>query len=188
MGIDISHKHDRKVARKRPKSKNVYLGLLVKVYRFLARRTDAKFNRVILKRLFMSRINRPPMALSKVVRFMKKPGRENKIAVVVGTITDDVRLYEVPKLRVCALHVTDRARARIHKAGGEIMNFDELAVKSPRGQNTVLIQGRRTAREACRHFGPAPGVPHSHTKPYVRSKGRKFERARGRRKSRGFKV
>ncbi|GBL69584.1 60S ribosomal protein L18, partial [Araneus ventricosus] len=48
--------------------------------------------------------------------------------------------------------------------------------------------GRRKAREACRHFGKAPGVPHSHTKPYVRSKGRKFERARGRRKSRGFKV
>ncbi|GBM33712.1 60S ribosomal protein L18, partial [Araneus ventricosus] len=48
--------------------------------------------------------------------------------------------------------------------------------------------GRRKAREACRHFGKAPGVPHSHTKPYVRSKGRKFERARGRRKSRGFKA
>ncbi|GFR03722.1 60S ribosomal protein L18 [Trichonephila clavata] len=47
--------------------------------------------------------------------------------------------------------------------------------------------GARTAREACKHFGKAPGVPHSHTKPYVRSKGRKFERARGRRKSRGYK-
>ena len=32
------------------------------------------------------------------------------------------------------------------------------------------------------------GVPHSHTKPYVRSKGRKFEKARGRRKSRGYKA
>jgi len=30
-------------------------------------------------------------------------------------------------------------------------------------------------------------MPHSHTKPYVRSKGRKFERARGRRSSRGYK-
>lgn len=28
----------------------------------------------------------------------------------------------------------------------------------------------------------------SHTKPLVRSKGRKFERARGRRKSRGYKC
>jgi hypothetical protein len=34
------------------------------------------------------------------------------------------------------------------------------------------------AGEAVKHFGPAPGVPHSHTKPYVRSKGRKFEKAK----------
>jgi hypothetical protein len=33
----------------------------------------------------------------------------------VGTITDDTRLYEVPKLRVCALRVTETARARILK-------------------------------------------------------------------------
>lgn len=48
--------------------------------------------------------------------------------------------------------------------------------------------GPRMAREAVKHFGPAPGVPHSHTKPYVRSKGRKFEKARGKRKSKAFKV
>jgi len=32
---------------------------------------------------------------------MKKSGRENKTAVVVGTITDDARIYEIPKLKVC---------------------------------------------------------------------------------------
>lgn len=52
----------------------------------------------------------------------------------------------------------------------------------------ILLRGPKNAREAVKHFGPAPGVPHSHSKPYVRSKGRKFERARGRRNSRGFKV
>ncbi len=35
--------------------------------------------------------------------------------MLVGTITDDVRLHEVPKLRVCALRVTETARARILK-------------------------------------------------------------------------
>ncbi|CAN7943707.1 unnamed protein product, partial [Ixodes persulcatus] len=188
QGIDINHKYDRKVVRRRPKSENVYLGLLVKVYRFLARRSGAKFNRIVLKRLFMSRINKPVISLARVTRFMKKPGRENLIAVVVGTVTDDLRLYDVPKLRLCALRVTERARARILKAGGEILTFDQLAVQAPKGKGTVLMQGPRNSREACRHFGPAPGVPHSHTKPYVRSKGRKFERARGRRKSRGYKA
>lgn len=51
----------------------------------------------------------------------------------------------------------------------------------------VVVVGPRKGREAQRHFGPAPGAPHSHTAPYVRSKGRKFERARGRRASRGYR-
>lgn len=51
----------------------------------------------------------------------------------------------------------------------------------------VLLRGHKK-REAVKHFGPAPGVPHSHTKPYVRAKGRKFERARGKRNSKGFRV
>uniref|UniRef100_T1JMH5 Large ribosomal subunit protein eL18 n=1 Tax=Strigamia maritima TaxID=126957 RepID=T1JMH5_STRMM len=186
-GIDICHKHDRKVVRKEPKSQDVYLRLLVKLYRFLARRTGKKFNKIILKRLFMSKINRPPLSLAKLVRLMKKPGRKNKLAVIVGTITNDVRLYDVPAMKICALHVTKGARDRIIRAGGKIMTFDQLALRSPKGKGTVLVQGPRKAREACRHFGPAPGVPHSHTKPYIRSKGRKFERARGRRKSRGYK-
>ncbi|XLR47758.1 hypothetical protein S83_032418 [Arachis hypogaea] len=42
--------------------------------------------------------------------------------------------------------------------------------------------------EAVKHFGPGPSVPHSHTKPYVRSKGRKFERARGRKNNKGLGV
>ncbi|OWF53321.1 60S ribosomal protein L18-like [Mizuhopecten yessoensis] len=188
MGIDICHKGTRKVLRKEPKSQDIYLRLLVKLYRFLARRTNAKFNKIVMKRLFMSKTNRPPMSLARVVRLMKKSGRDSKMAVVVGTITEDIRLLDVPKLRICALKVTERARARILKSGGEIITFDQLALRSPKGQNTVLMQGARKARKAFRHFGRAPGVPHSHTAPYVRAKGRKFERARGRRASRGYKA
>ncbi|KAI0513379.1 hypothetical protein KFK09_009396 [Dendrobium nobile] len=63
-----------------------------------------------------------------------------------------------------------------------------LGYFSLNGHRLVLLRGPKNAREAVKHFGPAPGVPHSHTKPYVRSKGRKFEKARGRRNSRGFRV
>lgn len=35
---------------------------------------------------------------------MKKPGRENKIAVCVGTITEDVRIHKLPKLKVGMFH------------------------------------------------------------------------------------
>merc|ERR1740116_552710 len=114
--------------------------------------------------------------------------KEGKIAVCVGTITDDYRVYDVPELKVCALRFTETARARITKAGGECLTFDKLALRSPLGSGTVLLRGPTKAREAEKHFGRAPGVPNSTTKPYVRAKGRKFEKARGRRKSRGFKV
>lgn len=48
-----------------------------------------------------------------------------------------------------------------------------------------LLKGPKNAREAVKHFGPTPGVPHSHSKPYIRSKGRKFERVRGKRNNKG---
>lgn len=111
----------------------------------------------------------------------------SKIAVLVGTVTDDVRLLDVPKLRICALRFTDAARSRIVKAGGECLTFDQLALQAPTGDGTVLLRGPKNAREAVKHFG-TPGASGSHVKPYVRSKGRKFEKARGRRKSKGFKV
>lgn len=135
----------------------------------------------------MSRINRPPMSIARIGRYMKNK-EEGKIAVVVGTVTDDDRLYEVPKLTVAALRFTKTARARILKAGGETLTLDQLALRAPTGSNTVLLRGPKNAREAVKHFGPAPGVPGSTSKPYVRSKGRKFERARGRRASRGYKA
>merc|ERR1719248_61442 len=115
-------------------------------------------------------------------------GKEGKIAVVVGSVLDDIREVEVPKLTVCALRFTETARARIVKAGGECITFDKLALRAPLGQGTVLLRGPIKSRKAERFFGKAPGVPNSTTAPHVRSNGRKFEMARGRRKSRGFKV
>ena len=164
------------------------------LYRFLARRTDSKFNAVVLKRLYMSRTNRPPMSLSRINRNMK--GKEGKLCVVVGTVTDDSRIVSLPALRVTALRFTEGARARILKAGGECLTFDQLAMTEPKGANTVLLRGALKARKAYRYFGTpsstgltprATGTCHSEARPYVRSKGRKQEKARGRRKGRGFK-
>ncbi|CAH7434580.1 unknown_gene_8381 [Phodopus roborovskii] len=147
MGVDIRYNKDRKFRRQEP-------GHLSAAARQAAQ--------VVQKRLFMSRTNRPPLSLPRMIRKLKFPGRENK---VVGTVTDDVRILEVPKLKVCALRVSSRAE----------------------GRGTVLLSGPRKGREVYQHFGKAPGTPHSHTKPYVCSKCRKFERTRGRRASRGYK-
>jgi large subunit ribosomal protein L18e len=185
MGIDIKKHHVKNKNRTSPVSDDIYLRLLVKLYRFLARRTNSNFNKVVLKRLFMSRVNRPPVSLSRIVRNTKHRVGEGQTVVVVGTITDDVRLLEVPKLSIAALRFTQTAKARILKAGGEALTLDTLALRAPLGQKTILLRGPKNSREVFRHVGAGPG---KHKAPYVRSTGRKFERARGRRASRGFKV
>ncbi len=46
-----------------------------------------------------------------MVRYSK--GKEDKIVVVVGTVTDDDRMRKVPALKICALKFTDSARTYI---------------------------------------------------------------------------
>ena len=138
-----------------------------------------------MKALFLSKINRPPVSISRIGRALKQEGAANKNVVVVGTVTDDARILEFPKTTVAALRFTAGARARIVKAGGEAITLDQLAVRAPKGQNTLILRGPRNSREAVRHFGMGP---HKGKAPRIQSTGRKFERARGRRRSRGFKV
>lgn len=192
MGIDLKSGGRRKGhnVRKAPVSKNVYIKLLEKLYSFLARRAESKFAATIVKRLRMSRINNPPISISRLARYMKD--KDGKTAVIVGGVTDDKRMLEVPALTIAALRFTESARARIKAAGGECITLDELAIRSPKGSNTVLLRGSKSSREAVRHFGHRTSVnnPHTHdgVKPRLISKGRKFEKARGRRRSNGFKV
>lgn len=144
-----------------------------------------------MRRLYMSKTNRPPVSVSRLIYLSRNRGGVSsgseapKTIVIVGSITDDNRVLELPKLSVAALRFTKTARARILAAGGECLTLDQLALRAPKGSNTVLLRGPKNAREAVKHFGMGP---HKNAKPYVRSKGRKFEQGRGRRKSRGFKV
>jgi large subunit ribosomal protein L18e len=145
----------------------------------------------VLKRLQSSRINKAPLSLSRLQKIALRAAEKNKgkdlVYAVVGCVTDDIRVTDVKPISVCALRFTEKARKRIETAGGKCMTFDQLAVNRPKGENVMLVRGSRM-REAKLHFGRAPGLPGSTTKPFVRSKGRKFERARGRRASRGYKA
>lgn len=192
MGIDLKaggRRVGHTSSMKEVKTQNPYNRLLIKLYKFLARRTETKFSATVLKRLHMSKVNRPPIGLNRLAKNMIN--KDGKTAVIVAKVTDDVRMMECPKMSVCALSFTEGARKRILAAGGECITLDQLALRSPKGENTILFRGPKS-REALSHFGHSTSVsnPHTHTavKPYVRSKGRKFERARGRRSSRGFKV
>merc|ERR1712010_370586 len=106
MGIDMkAGGRVKKSGRTAPVSENPYIRLLVKLYRFMARRVECQFNKVILKRLFMSKMNRPPISVSKLV---KLTAGKDQVAVMVGTFSDDVRMLEAPKgLKGCALRFTE---------------------------------------------------------------------------------
>jgi large subunit ribosomal protein L18e len=117
---------------------------------------------VVLKRLNASRVNRVPLGLARVIRYMQSKGE--KIAVVIGTVTDDIRLdgFQVPKLRIAALKFTEGARARITAAGGECLTIDQLAQLRPTGANTE--EGRMPVRPpdtSERLVQPAPPLAHA---------------------------
>ena len=60
------------------------------------------------------------------------------MAVLVGTVTDDVRLFEVPKLQVACLRVTETARARI-LAVSALAAWRLLCVISGRTRATLCL-------------------------------------------------
>jgi len=112
----------------------------------------------------MSRINRPPVSLSRIVANTSEKSN-NKTIVIIGTVTDDNRLLTVPKVSVAALRFTATARARILAAGGEVLTLDQLALRAPTGSNTLLLRGPKNSREAVKHFGFGPHKHKVNTQP-----------------------
>ena len=83
--------------------------------------------------------------------------------MAVGTVMDEMRVQEVPKLKECALHVSTHAQSSILEAGSKILTFNQLSLDSPKG----LLSGPRQGQEVRSRFIKAPGAPHSHTKTYL---------------------
>mmetsp|Transcript_45843 Transcript_45843/g.53001 ORF Transcript_45843/g.53001 Transcript_45843/m.53001 type:complete len:199 (+) Transcript_45843:28-624(+) len=191
MGVDLTGIQKKKrTIRHHTLSSNPYVKLLVKLYKFLAQRTNSGFNKVVYERLIKSRSNRAPISLSRLATVVKRKavwqekGQKAPIAVVVGDVLDDIRLTKIPALRVAALRFSTSARARIAAAGGECLTFDQLALIAPTGKNTLLLRGRKSGRESVKHFGAA-GKPGCHAKARVTSRG--AEVSRGRRAGKAYK-
>merc|ERR1712176_953575 len=99
MGIDLN-KQGRVRSRhfRAAKTNNLYHNLLIKLYGFLARRTDSKFNQIVHKRLNQSNTNRYPISVSRLVKLSNTEDKRNKTLVIVGNVLNDERLITVPKL------------------------------------------------------------------------------------------
>nr|UXY87951.1 60S ribosomal protein L18 [Cryptomonas curvata] len=151
MGVSQHNlKNKKKFNRSSTLSRNLYFGMVIKIYRFLTRRTNSKFNYTILKRLQMSKKNQAVISLSRLIRLALKS--VSKVIVIVGKVLNDDRLIEIPKLSICALEVTNSAKKRIIAAGGSIITFDQLASENPKGKNTILIRGPRYQKKINKFF------------------------------------
>lgn len=78
----------------------------------------------------------------------------------MATVTDDARLFEVPKLRVCALKFTETARARIVKVGpGQAGLWEGTAAGNSSNSSGRIGLGGSNSREGD---GGAKGLPDQH--------------------------
>lgn len=76
------------------------------------------------------------ISISKLAKFMAKK-KDGKIAVVVGTVTDDKRQYDVPKLSVCALRFTETIGAN----GSSQLRFVAMFVRFCSGTPAFVCFG-----------------------------------------------
>eukprot|EP01068_Selenidium_serpulae_P009746 Selendium_serpulae@DN5311_c0_g1_i2.p1 len=151
--------------------------MLAQLYKFLSRRTDSKVNQLIYKRLITPIRCRGPLSVRRIAKLMS--GKEDRTVVTTATVTEDQRLYDMPKLSIAALRFSENARRRISAAGGECLTLDQYAIRNPKGLKSVLLRGHTETRAAQKHFGKAPGIPKSRTAPYRRH--RKIEMGPGHR-------
>ena len=73
---------------------NLYLKLVVKLYKFLSRRTDSKFNKVVLKRLQNARVNKTPISLSRLNLYSQRK-----------CVADDLKKYITFKYTLIQLFI-----------------------------------------------------------------------------------
>jgi large subunit ribosomal protein L18e len=90
---------------RKAKTTNTYIKTLIKLYSFLSRRTESRFNTTVHKRLNQSRLNRYPISISRIASTFshdKAPVPQGqtkfnaRILAVVGSVTNDTRLLNVP--------------------------------------------------------------------------------------------
>ncbi|KAL4691092.1 hypothetical protein H8959_014053 [Pygathrix nigripes] len=61
-------------------------------------------------------------------------------------------MRDVPKLKVCALHVSSWACSQIAKAGDKILTFNQLALDTLKGCGTILLSGPYKGQEVYWNF------------------------------------
>lgn len=161
-------------SRKEPKSKNVYLHALSDFYSKVANNTSILAIKKISKRLKMSKNDRQPVKISKIIE--KLDGSMDKVAIVVAKVLDDVSMIKLPPVKIVALQWSKAVKEKVEKYGGSISTLDQLFKVCPNMDDICLIAGDKFARKSARFWGPAPGEKHSETYPRVNKRCHNHEK------------
>nr|CBH28888.1 60S RIBOSOMAL PROTEIN L18 [Anncaliia algerae] len=154
-------------------SRNVYHQSLINLYTRIAKHTTNATVQRIAARLRMSNNARHPVNLRKIAEENEK--NPESIHVIVAKVLDDETLFVVPKMRISCLQISNSAKAKIEKFGGEVYTLDQIFEISEKLENVNLIKGDMTARKCYKFFG-ACGIPGSKTYPKSANKGKNREK------------
>ncbi|KAG0436777.1 60S ribosomal protein L18 [Dictyocoela muelleri] len=155
--------------KRKSKSRNTYHQSLLNLYKKITENTENQLIHKIVKRLTMTRSNRQPLKISKLIPYA------DKVIVMVGKILDDEKMFSVPKMKIVAHSISRTAHAKLLKNGGEFYTLDQLFVAAPGLKNVELVQGDRTHRLCYKYFGAA-GEKGSLTYPRTSNEGINGER------------
>lgn len=155
--------------RKVPKTQNSEILSLFKLFSIVASRSTHEEYRKIAMHLKKPRTQRAVVTLKQLVKDTAEcPG---KVAVVVTKIVGDDSVVVIPHpINVACLEISQSAKAKIEKYGGQVFKLDELFRVAPTPDAMVILQGDPSTRKSCHYFG-VPGDRHNPAKPRVISTG-----------------
>ncbi len=112
---------------------NVYLYALIKKLRKVARDNNARIWRDVARILERPKRKRVFVNLYKINKLTKS----NEAIVIPGKVLG-VGEIDHP-VRVAALAFSERARSKIIKAGGEVLQIEDLINNNPKGSGVKII-------------------------------------------------
>ncbi|KMV66512.1 60S ribosomal protein L18 [Encephalitozoon cuniculi EcunIII-L] len=156
------------LSRKEPRSKNIYLRALSDFYTKVASNSSVLAIKKISKRLKMSKSDRQPVKISKIVSEIGES--KDKVAVVVAKVLDDDEVMVIPAVKVVALQWSKGVKEKIERYGGTIGTLDQLFELCPNMDDICLVSTNKFSRRSAKFWGPAPGEKGSATYPRANQK------------------
>merc|ERR1711936_173756 len=166
MGKDIGRTNLLQKNTAQYKGSNLYHKVAINTLNFVAENSKSPIVTKLRDAMNKSRRFRGAVSLKTVAKTAL--AYPDKLIVVAGSVCDDLRIHDMPKVNLCCLKYSASAERRITSSNGVILTLEEALARDPLMKNCIFMRPSSTRREAQKHFGK-PGVRGSHVKPYLRN-------------------